>query len=162
MNLELVVSQQKIVRLGQLSCLILVLILVLRELPNYIAKLGTLTFEREEKFHQKQITDHHFDFYYSFRPETSQEAILEEIEDRHQFRTEQLKMRYQRLFFLFGAVNVGIVDILFPIALGLLVFFDPYFVELKISDEPIQFLIDTSFFEQTAKKFHDPSFAIVD
>ncbi|PTX73191.1 hypothetical protein [Sulfitobacter mediterraneus] len=138
LNLELVVSQEKIVRLGQYSCLVLLAIFVLRELPNYISKLGTLSFEREEKLQDKETKDYHFDYYGHTQPETSQEAILEELKDQQRIRTNRLKSKYQRLYFLFAVINVGVVDLLFPISMGLLVFFDPYFLDFKVSDQPLQ------------------------
>lgn len=128
-GLELIVSQDKIVQIGQYACLLLVLIFCLRELPNYIAKLAKMLIESQQNSH-KEIQERFWDEYH--QPEEFDGNPETEFKDLQNFLKQKLenrRHRYERLLFLFSALNIAVVDVLFPIALAALAFFNPYFLK---------------------------------
>ncbi|MBB3993526.1 hypothetical protein GGR95_001154 [Sulfitobacter undariae] len=135
LNLEIIVSQEKMVRVGQLSCMILIIVFVLRQLPSSIEKLAQNYFLRLEKIHKREITFAQEDMYGPHEPETSAQAHLDVIKSDLNFQRSRKQTQFNSLIFTATALNIAIVDIVLPISLGVVATYNPYFVDEAVRNQ---------------------------
>ena len=134
LGLEIVVSQEKVVRVGQLSCLLLITIYALRELPNIIEKLARYYFARLEKMHNRVISYAQEDMFGPYEEDDyGPTAHIEAIKAKLDYERGKKKKLFDQMIFIVTALNITLIDILLPTFLGALTAYDPYFVQETIA-----------------------------
>lgn len=140
LNFSLEISHIKIVKVGQVSSLILILIFLLRVVPQTILSLKKSSLERLERIEGQETRqlqeswgwDDNVDY------DASPEGEAEHLGDRQRYRKTKSEKAFDHYFALAQATGTIVLDIMLPITIGFLAVLHPYLLVSAIDNDQLQ------------------------
>ena len=132
LNFSFEISQKKVVKLGQISTVVLLVSFLLRSLPDFIEQAKKSGVERlSRKGDRETVAFQHYimneregEEHYQHGPESEYNDFLEDLKKKRETYEERADKLKTGIQFLVGVV----LDILFPVVLAVIVVENPYYL----------------------------------
>jgi hypothetical protein len=136
----LLVSQNKLVKLGQIATLLLSIVFIIKMIPNTLAVLKVSWLSRLSKIDRQEDLNLQYSWGWdeSDHFDGSPEGEIKELESRQGYRRTKSEKFFERNLALTNTIASLLLDIFLPLTLAVFAIFCPYYLAQSVQTDEAQ------------------------